>query len=154
MTAPVVFAVEDWFEVRSEMEPLWDRHWVEVALNKDAIKLNPDFVSYDMFAQSGMLHIVVGRKGGQIVAYHFSIVKTHLHYRQSLSGFTDIYFVLPEYRTGRTPLRLFQFVEKTLKSRGVEKLFTGTKKSLDAGRLFEFMGWVETERLYTKFIGG
>jgi len=149
----VTYEVEDWFEVRHEMEPLWFRHWDEVAVNKDAIPLDPDFDSYDFMARNGMLHIVVARKEGEVIGYHFTIVKPHLHYKTSLSGLTDIYYISPEFRSGRTPLRLFQFVEKTLKARGVQKLFTGTKKSLDAGPLFEFMGWTETERLYIKMIG-
>lgn len=150
----ITFAVEDWFAVKDEMSHLWPDHWQEVAVNKDAIKLDPDFDTYATFANNGMLHIVVARKEGQIVGYHFSVVRPHLHYRQSLSAFTDIYYIAPAHRTGRTPLRLFQFVEKTLEARGVQKMFTGTKLSLDAGPLFEHMGWTETERLFVKMIGG
>ena len=149
----ITFAVENWFDVMDQMAPLWPAHWEEVALNRDKIPLDPDFDAYGAMQNAGMLHIVVARKEGAVVGYHFTIVKPHLHYRRSLSGFTDIYYIAPDHRTGRTPLRLFQFVEKTLKARGVEKLFTGTKTSLDAGPLFEHMGWKETERLYTKFIG-
>jgi len=150
----ITFAVEDWFSVKDEMSHLWPDHWQEVAVNKDAIQLDPDFDTYATFANSGMLHIVVARKEGEIVGYHFSVVRPHLHYRRSLSAFTDIYYIAPAHRTGRTPLRLFQFVEQTLKSRGVQKMFTGTKLSLDAGPLFEHMGWTETERLFVKMIGG
>lgn len=149
----ITYAVEDWFAVKDEMSRLWPEHWQEVAVNKDAIKLDPDFDTYATFANGGMLHIVVARKAGEIVGYHFSVVRPHLHYRQSLSAFTDIYYIAPAHRTGRTPLRLFQFVEQTLKSRGVQKMFTGTKLSLDAGPLFEYMGWTETERLFVKMIG-
>lgn len=150
----ITYAVEDWFAVRDQMAPLWPKHWEEVAVNRDLIPLDPDFDSYDALARSGALHIVVARKAGEVVGYHFTIVKPHLHYRQSLSAFTDIYYIAPQYRTGRTPLRLFEFVEKTLKARGVQKMFTGTKLSLDAGPLFEKMGWTETERLYIKVLGG
>lgn len=148
----VTFAVEDWFEVKDQMAHLWPLHWAEVAVNKDVIQLDPDFDAYGAMANAGMLHIVVARKDGEIIGYHFNIVKGHLHYRKSLSAFCDIYYIAPEHRTGRTPLRLFQFVEKTLRERGVQKAFTGTKLSLDAGPLFEFMGWTETERTYIKIL--
>lgn len=150
----VTFAVEGWFAVKDEMSHLWPDHWQEVAVNKEQIKLDPDLDTYAAFANAGMLHIVVARKEGEVIGYHFSIVRPHLHYRQSLSAFTDIYYIAPQYRTGRTPLRLFEYVEKTLKARGVQKMFTGTKLSLDAGPLFEHMGWTETERLFVKMIGG
>lgn len=148
------FAVENWFDVKDQMAQLWVEHWKEVAVNQAEIPLNPDFDTYAAFANAGMLHIVVARKDGEVVGYHFSVVRPHLHYKQSLSAFTDIYFLAPAHRTGRTPLRLFEYVEKTLKAKGVEKLFTGTKLSLDAGPLFKHMGWTPTETLYTKFIGG
>lgn len=151
-TLPVTYAVEDWFAVKDEMAHLWPQHWAEVAVNRDLIELDPDFDTYALYARGGMLHIVVARKAGMIVGYHFSVVRPHLHYKRSLSSFTDIYYIAPEYRTGRTPLRLFQFVEKTLKARGVQKAFTGTKLSLDAGPLFEKMGWAQTERLYIKIL--
>ena len=149
----VTYAVEDWFAVKDEMAHLWPLHWAEVAMNRDQIALDPDFDTYAAFANAGMLHIVVARKDGEVIGYHFSVVRPHLHYRQSLSAFTDIYFIAPAYRVGRVPLRLFEFVEKTLRDKGVQKMFTGTKLSLDAGPLFEKMGWAETERLYTKFLG-
>ncbi len=149
----VTYQVEGWFDVKDEMSHLWPLHWQEVALNRDKIPLEPDFDSYAAYANSGMLHIVVARKDGEIIGYHFSVVRPHLHYKNSLSAFTDIYFIAPAHRTGRTPMRLFEHVEKTLKARGVKKLFTGTKLSLNAGPLFEHMGWTPTETLYTKYIG-
>jgi hypothetical protein len=135
------------------MAPLWVKHYEEVALNRDKMPLMPDFERYDLMESRGMLHIVVARKEGAIVGYSFTIVGPHLHYVSTLCGQTDIYYIAPTHRTGRTPLRLFQFVEKSLKDRGVKKLFTGTKLSLNAGPLFEFMGWHPTETLYTKWIG-
>lgn len=147
------YAVEPWSSLQEEMAPLWVKHWEEVALNRDKMPLSPDFAMYDAMEANNTLHIVVARKEGQIVGYHFTLVHPHLHYSTTLCGITDIYYVSPEHRTGRTPLRLFQHVEKTLKARGVKKLFTGTKVNLDAGPLFEYMGWTETERLFTKYIG-
>lgn len=150
----VTYQVESWSDARAEMAPLWADHWKEVALNQAEIPLNPDFDTYDQYERMGMLHIVVARSEGKVIGYHFSVVRPHLHYKQSLSAFTDIYYIAPQFRAGRVPLRLFEHVEKTLKARGVEKLFTGTKLSLNAGPLFEHMGWKPTEMLYTKYIGG
>ena len=149
----VTYAVENWFDALSEMEELWPLHWDEVAMNKDTIPLDPDYPTYAALANSGALHLLVARCEGKMIGYHVSIVKGHLHYRHSLSAFTDMYFIHPEHRKGMVGVRLFKEAEKTLKARGVEKMFTGTKLSLDMGRIFERLGWKETERLYTKFIG-
>lgn len=37
------FALESLSKVRREIEPLLEEHWKEIALNKDKIKLNPDW---------------------------------------------------------------------------------------------------------------
>jgi len=149
----VTYLVEDWFSVKDEMSALWPTHWEEVATNRDKIKLNLDFDSYAQYARSGALHIVIARDQGKIIGYHASIIRPHLHYLNSLSAFTDVYYIDKEYRKGYVGIKLFRFVEESLRARGVQKMFTGTKLSLDMGKLFEFLGWTETERLYTKYIG-
>jgi L-amino acid N-acyltransferase YncA len=149
----VTFVVEDWLEVKDEMSALWPAHWKEVALDHDAIPLDPDLELYDHLAESGMLHVLVARDEGRIIGYHLSIVKPHLHYRTSLHAQTDVYYIDPAYRKGMTGVRLFKEAERTLVARGVKKMITGTKMSLDMGKIFERLGWRETERTYTKCIG-
>jgi len=152
MSIATTFHVEAWSQFKRESAHLWPRHWEEIALDRDRIKLNIDYAQYDWLDAQGALHVVAARSDGSIIGYHLSIIRPHLHYADSLSAFTDVYFVAPEFRKGRTGLKLFQFVEKTLKARGVQKMFTGTKLHHDMGRLFERLGWRETERLYTKVI--
>lgn len=149
----VTFCVEDWFDCKDEMAALWPDHWKEVALDHEAIPLDPDLALYDHLADGGMLHCMIAREGGKIVGYHLSIVKPHLHYRTSLHAQTDVYYIAPEHRKGMTGVRLFKEVELSLKSRGVKKMITGTKLSLDMSAIFKRLGWRETERTYTKCIG-
>jgi GNAT superfamily N-acetyltransferase len=143
---------EQWRDIVNEMKVLWPAHWEEIAINRDSIKLAPDYKSYETFADNGSLHIVTARAAGQIVGYHISIVRPHLHYVNDLHGFTDVYYIMPEHRQGWVGVKLFKTVERTLKARGVKKIFTGTKLHLDMGRLFERLGFHETERLYTKVL--
>jgi len=149
----IVFDVEPWSQVRPEMAHLWPAHYEEIATNRDKIKLDPDFESYANYEATGALHVVVARESGEIVGYHISIIRPHLHYKGSLSAFTDVYYLAPDQRRGLAGVKLFREVEKTLKARGVEKLFSGTKVSLNMGPIFERLGWTLTEHLYTKFIG-
>lgn len=148
----ISYHIEEWQTFKRESLHLWDRHWQEVAINRDVIKLNIDYGQYDQLDAAGALHVVAARDAGKIVGYHLSIVRPHLHYADSLSAFTDVYYVAPEFRKGRAGIELFKFVEKTLKARGVQKMFTGTKIHLDMSKVFERLGWKETERLYTKVI--
>lgn len=148
----VTYTVENWSDVWREMEPLWHSHWQEVALDHEAIPLAPDIDAYNTLERNGNLHLLIARKAGKIIGYHIAIIRPHLHYKHSLHAFTDIYYVSPEHRLGMTGVKLFKEVEKSLVQRGVKKMVSGTKTSLDMGRIFERLGWRETERTYTKCI--
>lgn len=156
----ITYLVEPWSLIRSEIIPLWEKHYDELVHDKDRIPLAPDFRKYQEYATAGALHIVTARKQGQLIGYVFAIVTPHLHYATTLCGFWDLYYVLPEHRKGeglslaKHPGKmLFQEAERTLKARGVLKMFSGTKLWRDASCIFEYLGWVETERLFTKWIG-
>ncbi len=41
--------------VENDIRPLIQRHWEDIALNKDKIKLNPDWEAYQKLEQAGML---------------------------------------------------------------------------------------------------
>ena len=148
------YQVEKWSDCVSEMKPLWPLHWEEVANDKDKIKLNLWNEAYEMMSKTGELHVVTARTGkGNLVGYHYSIVRPHLHYKDSLTAYTDVYFLLPEYRKGMNGVNLFKFVEKSLKERNVQKMYTASKVKLDKSILFERLGWTLAEKVYTKYIG-
>jgi hypothetical protein len=152
----LLYQVEAWSDCWPEMAPLWPAHWREVATDQATIPLDVDHASYAAFEAAGALHVVTVRdpqRGGQLVGYHLTIVRPHLHYRTTLMGFTDVFWLHPDYRRGPAGLRLFRCVEETLRAKGVQKLFTGTKRSLDLSRLFERLGWTSTEVLFTKYLG-
>lgn len=144
---------EAWADARAEIVGYWPAHYEEIARDKEKIPLAPDFRAYDTFGASGELHVVTVRKDGALVGYHLSLVRPHLHYTTTLCAFVDIYWLRPDCRKGMAGVKLFKEAERSLKARGVKKVFTGTKLALDAGRIFERLGWHETERLFTKYIG-
>lgn len=148
----ITFQVEPWSSFKTEAAALWPKHWEEVAINRDKIKLNVDFRQFAAMDEVGMLVVVVGREDGEVVGYWVGFVRPHLHYADSLTAYTDVYFIDPAYRRPRVAWRLFQAVEKELKRRGVQKIFTATKLHLDHSRLFASLGYTETERLFTKML--
>lgn len=154
MMAPVstVYAVERWRDLKREMRSLLVRHWHEVALNHAEVPLDIDYARYDALDEAGALHIVSVRRGGLLIGYHVAIVGGHLHYKSTVHGITDVYWIAPECRHGVTAMRMFQAVERELKKVGVRKLFTATKLHMDQGPLFERLGYKPVERLYAKLI--
>lgn len=147
---------EPWFLLRPHILPLWERHHAEIGdpADRGRIALSPHWARYDARDAEGALHIMTMRQAGALIGYVFVIVDVHLHYRETLCGFFDLYWVDPEYRGHWAGVRLMRETEASLKARGIKKLFSGTKLWHDASAMFKRCGWAETERLHTKWIGG
>ncbi len=128
------FQVEHWFDCKEEMRPLWKIHWEEVSLNQEKIKLNIWDEAFDEAAKIGQLHVVTARYEKEIVGYHISLVRPHLHYRNSLTAYTDAFYLHPDYRKGFNGINLFKFLEKSLKARGVERIIAMTKVNFDKNK--------------------
>jgi len=152
----VTYSVEKWRDVLPEMEPILVQHWHEIALGHAKVPLDIARDKYQEFCDAGVLHIVTARDDGKLIGYHVAIVSGHLHYQGTKHGITDVYFILPEYRTGYVGIRLFRRVEQEMKAMGVVKLVTAAKLHTAngrTGRLFEFLGYNAAETVFTKLIG-
>ncbi len=149
----ITYQVEAMHQCVDEMSILWDLHWNEIALDKARVPLDPDVTTFALMESLGQLVIVTVRNDAKIIGYHISIVRPHLHYKSSLTAYVDMYFLHPDYRGGMVGVKMFKFVEDALKDRGVERIYSGTKLHKDMGKLFERLGYNETERLFVKWIG-
>ena len=147
------FKEEQFADVIDDIKPLLEKHWEEVALDKEVIKLNPDYDMYKKLCALELMRIITARADGQLVGYCIVTVKHHLHYKDSLTAVNDIFFIDPAHREGSTGIKLFKSVEAILKGYGVQRLVMNTKTHRDVGVLFERMGYKETERVFTKLIG-
>ena len=94
------FALENLAKVRREIEPLLEEHWKEIALNKDIIKLNPDWEGYARLDAINSLRIYTARKDDKLVGYFVVIVNKSLHYRDHLFANNDIIFRKLRYNAG------------------------------------------------------
>jgi GNAT superfamily N-acetyltransferase len=140
-------------EVKDEAGHLLELHWQEIAVNKDKIKLNPDWEAYEELEQSGSLKIFTARDKGNLVGYFVVIVSRSLHYKDHLFATNDIVFLHPEYRKGLTAIKLFKFAEKCLKEDGVSLMIINSKTHKPFNTLLERYGYNTTETTLTKYIG-
>jgi len=148
-----VFNMESFEDVLEEAKPLLDRHWELIALRKDKIKLAPDFEKYRELDRAGSLKIATIRVEGRLVGYWVAFLSHHPHYKNDLMALTDIFFLLPEYRSGLLGYRFLEYVEQEMKNLGVVQIMAGTKLHYDLSRLFERLGWTATDMMYAKYIG-
>jgi GNAT superfamily N-acetyltransferase len=145
----MTYQVEDYFAVLPELRGLLPDHWEEIAQNRDAIKLEPDYETYALLAEHGALVVVTLREGGTLVGYHLSILRAHLHYKSSLTCFTDIFYLKPTHRKGMAGYKLLKFFRDTMKARGVQRIYMSMKLTHEIGPLLDRLGFKAVERIYT-----
>ena len=145
------YVVEDPATFIEELRGILPDHYDELCVTKD-FPLSPDYEAYGKLYNAGLLRCITARSKEGLVGYVIFIVQPHLHYRTCRTAFEDIYFLKKEYRLGRTGIRLFQFAEEALRADGVNRIIFHTKVHLDNSRLFEYLGYKHTDKLYTKIL--
>ena len=149
----ISYQEETFDQVIDEIKPLLEDHWEEIALNKEVIKLNPNYEMYEKLCNAGVMRIVTARDDGKLIGYCICIIAYNLHYKDSLTATNDIFFISKDYRKGSTGVKLFIKNEEILKSYGVQRLIMNTKVHQDVGAIFERLGYKQTERVFGKLIG-
>jgi len=139
--------------VVSEMRTLIEQHWAEIAVNRDKIRLNPDFDAYADLEQANILRIFTARDGGRLVGYFLVFCKRNIHYMDHVFAVNDIIYLHPDYRRGLTGVKLIKFAEKCLAEDGVSVLVINTKTHRPFDAVLERLNFNLTERVYTKYIG-
>jgi GNAT superfamily N-acetyltransferase len=147
----VQYVVEDPGTFIEELKEIIPAHYDELCVTKD-FPLLPDYAAYGRLYLAGMLKCITARDEAGLIGYAIFIVQPHLHYRTCKTAFEDIYFLRKEHRLGRTGIRLFQFAEEALREDGVNRIIMHTKIHLDNSKLFEYLGYKHTDKLYTKLL--
>jgi hypothetical protein len=139
------------FEFLKEMETIFPAHYEELCVTKD-FPLAPDYKRYWTMAEMGWLVCINCMNDDDLVGYIVFIIQPHLHYSTCITAFEDIYYLKPEYRKGRTGIKMFKYAEEVMKEIGVHRIIYHTKVHLDNSRLFEYLGYKNTDKTYTKIL--
>lgn len=144
------FQIETVEAVEEEIKELIAAHWEEIALNKDVIKLNPDWDAYRKLEAEGYMAIYTCREDGVLIGYFVVMATNNLHYKDHIFATNDIIYLKPEYRHQKVGMQLIQFAEDDLRKRGVSVLCINTKVHQPFDKLMEHMGFNLIERVYAK----
>lgn len=136
-----------------EAQSLIEMHWEDIALNKDRIKLNPDWERYHALEEAGAFKIFTARSDDKLVGYFAVLVDYNPHYKDHLFAVNDVIYLHPDYRKGLVGLKLIKFAEECLKEDGVSVLTINTKVHKPFDKLLSRLGFGLAERVYSKFIG-
>ena len=139
------FALENIANVRREIEPLLEQHYKEIALNKDIIKLNPDWRAMPARRHQRPTNYTA-RKDGKLMGYFVVIVSRSLHYKDHLFANNDVIFLTKTARKGLTGMKLVKYAIESLKAEGVTKLHVNTKMHQPFDPIMERLGFEETNQ--------
>lgn len=132
------------------MASLFDQHYDEIAHYKD-IKLGIDLESYRSLAKAGFLKIFTASQNGAVVGYAVFIVKTNLHYSQSLQAVQDVLFIQKDKRGFGS--EFIKYCDEMLKLKGVGVVYHHVKAKHDFSPLLERQGYELIDKVYGKRIG-
>lgn len=144
----IEFAVENIAAIWADMTVV-QAHYDEIAQFKQVQKLDPDFEAYDRAEQAGKLWVMTAREGVKLVGYIVMFLTNDMHYRKLLKATEDIHFILPEHRKGLAGYRMLSLTKQAMAQRGVHTITFRTKAGADHGVLFERLGGVLHDLVYT-----
>ena len=131
--------------IKDQIQVLIKRHYAELTLDKDVMKLAPDWDRYNELNNLGKLSIVAAYDGEKIVGYSVFFLNEHIHYKNNIIANNDVLFLAPEYRLGMTGIKLIKYSEMILQQLGVSKVIWHVKMAKDFRKLLHRMGYQDED---------
>jgi predicted GNAT superfamily acetyltransferase len=132
-------------DVAPDVDELLKMHYEELTLNKDRVKLAPDWMRYVSMENAGALRIFTARENGELIGYSAFFVQAHIHYEGTIVACNDVLFLRPDKRLGLTGVKLIKFSESELQRAGVNKITWHAKHNTPLIPLLERFGYRNEE---------
>jgi hypothetical protein len=137
--------IKDIDSIKDQIQILIKRHYAELTLDKDVMKLAPDWDRYNQLNNDGKLSIVAAYDNEKIVGYSVFFLNEHIHYKNNIIANNDVLFLAPEYRLGMTGIKLIKYSEMILQQLGVSKVIWHVKMAKDFRKLLHRMGYQDED---------
>ncbi len=144
----LTFQKELFRNIMRELTPLFIKHDAEAS--EDTGPIDPDWERYCNMELAGQLHVITARDNRRLVGYFISVIATDLHRKYRLNSYSDLFYMLPEYRFGWDGMKLFTETEKMLKSLGVRKSYLVTKVKLPVTIFIKRLKYILVEQVHIK----
>lgn len=112
----------------AELRGLVGAHWAEAGVEGGTLKLDWDF--YHALDEEGNLQVVAVRDAGVMMGYAWIVLSDHPHTGKKV-GSVDAYYLAPHIRRARTPLRLMQEIEATMRDMGAQEAYIGVSPRVE-----------------------
>jgi len=137
-------------DVIAEVEPLLELHYQELTLNRDVVKLNPDWHRYAELEHAGAFHVFTARDDGRLIGYSAFFLGPHLHYKDLVVANNDVLYLHPDARSGMVGIRLIKTSEAGMKALGAAKITWHAKHSNDLQQILARLGYTDEEVIMGK----
>lgn len=148
----ITYQEEKLEDILEEVKPLFQKHWEELALNKDTRPLDPDYASYIMLSGLQIVRVFTVRLDKKIVGYSIWFINKHMHYQTWLYALSDVYWLDPDQRKTGVSYDFFFKIEDWLKSIGVKSILIQDKIEHSHAKFFNQLGYKPIEQNYEKVI--
>ena len=148
------FQLETWADLWRDGQELFQVHYDELALHKEAMPLGLDNALYLDLERRGFLFVLAARKGGTLVGYYVALVLAHHPHNKDGGKVAtcDMFYIKPSERKGGAGAKLLMRAEKELRNLGVKKATISTKLHFENGALLEALGWEKTDVVRQKLL--
>lgn len=146
----ITYQEEKFKDLLTEIKPLLELHWNELANNKDTRPLNVDYKSYNRLNRAGLWKVFTVRDQGVLIGYSSFIIGFNLHYKNWKYATNDVYWLSPSYRGTGVGKTMFEEMEKWLIKQGVKSMVIQEKIDHSHEKLFNSLGYTLIERNYEK----
>jgi predicted GNAT superfamily acetyltransferase len=127
-------------EMEVQASALFRQHWEEVALNREVMVLDPDWISYKLVEQKGNLLVLAAYDGSEVVGYSVSyLMDRHSHYAGMSYCQNDVFFVTKPARKKSVGRRLFVATENEARRHGMQMMLWHAKKGSDFESFLDHM---------------
>lgn len=150
----ITFQRELLCEVVQEVQPLLDLHYEELTLNKDRVRLAPQWPMYAALERADAFVVFTARDDGRLVGYNAFFLNRHMHYEGLMVAQNDVLFLHPDYRKGLTGVRILKFAEQCLRLAGAMKVCYHVKFSLDFRPILHRLNYADEEVMVGKLLQG
>jgi hypothetical protein len=141
----VSFTIEKLADCLAEGLPLLQRNWEETGEFGETLKFDPDIDLYRRMEKNGFLNILIARREQKMIGYALLVIQPNLKHRGLYSCIIDPFYLLPDWRTGRTALRMISEAIQFSYRRGARFWTINSNLRVDFSRLLQRIGFREVD---------
>lgn len=129
------FQAEPFAAVLPELHALHEQHYLETEKYRVGIPMDPDYDGIEERERSGgVIQFTVRTLAGELVGNMRVVIGRSVH-TQTLYCEEDTFYIVPAHRGGFMAVRLWQFVEASVRAVGVKEVRFSSKTSNKADKM-------------------